>query len=452
MSLPSAAATIHLVFLGCPKNRVDSEAALVRLRDTGYQPVAAPEQAGLVLVNTCAFLAPARAEAAAVLDRLAAVKRTVPGQRLVVTGCLASLEGEALRQRFPAVDLVIGSERLDDLPALLSPPPLPEGPPCCRPGGHYLGASLVHRSSSLSGGVAAYLKIGDGCRRSCSFCLIPTIKGPPESRPAAAILAEARSLLAQGVRELVLVGQDPTRWQDEGRRLPDLVRLLARLEGLVWLRLLYLFPGPAVRALLPLFAAEPRLVPYLDVPLQHVDSEVLGRMNRPYGEPEVRALVADLRAGVPGLFLRSGFILGHPGEGEGAFARLRAFVGEGHFQQLSLFPYSDEPGTASHGQEGKLPPATVAARHRQLEHDFRLIRQAQAARLRGRRLAVLLEQPAATRAGLWEGRHAGQAPEVDGRTFVSVPTPSPPAIQPGAVVTARIVSTLGADLWGVLEP
>lgn len=431
------ALTVWSLSLGCPKNRVDSERLLGSL-GLPVKSVAHMGRARLVFINTCGFIEPAvRESVRAVLEAINRLARCRKKPLLAVAGCMVGRYGaQTLARELPEVDLWLPTARLEDWPRLLARAlALPEPP----------------RGSSgrlLSTGPSyAWLKIGEGCRHACAFCTIPSIRGALKSVRAESLLAEARDLLARGVRELVLVAQDVTSWgadfgpEEPGRCLSSLLERLAGLDGLAWLRLLYLYPSGVTPELLRLIrACGPPLLPYLDIPLQHAHPEVLSRMGRPFAR-DPRRVLDTVRDILPHAALRTTFIVGYPGESEAHFENLCRFVEEARFQHLGVFAYQAEEGTPAAALPDQVPPEIKEARRETLMQIQAGISEAYLAARVGQRLPVLVDAPHPEWPGLHQGRVWFQAPEVDGITYVSGP-----GVAPGALLECDIVESTEYDL------
>ena len=441
-----APTTLHVVSLGCPKNRVDSEVMLGHLLAAGRCTlVDDPAQAELILVNTCAFLQQAVEESIDTILELARYKEAGTGRcrRLLVAGCLVQSHGEELARELPEVDAFLGLGELTEVLAAAEG----QGERLRCGGNVFLYDSTTLRQPSLSRGTA-YVKIAEGCNRSCSFCRIPTIRGPQHSRPVADIVAEAGRLAGQGVVELNLVAQDLTAYGPErggpGSTLAALLERLAEVDGIRWLRLLYLYPQGMDERLLELLAAGGKVLPYIDLPLQHVSDPILRAMRRGHGRQELRELVGKLRSRLPGAVLRTTFIVGSPGETEEQFEELCSFVAEVRPERLAVFRYSAEPGTAAAELPDAIPARVAARRHRKLCALGRRIARDYNRSLVGRTLDVLVEGPCAEAELLWEGRTMGQGPEgIDGVTYL--PAGSAP---PGTILPVRITEAHPYDLTG----
>lgn len=438
MRNPSAqkALTVWSQSLGCPKNRVDSERLLGSL-GLPVKSVAHMGRARLVFINTCGFIEPAVRESVQAV--LAAINRLAHcGKKplLAVAGCMVGRYGaQTLAQELPEVDLWLPTAQLPDWPRLLAralalPEPLPQTP-----------GRLLSTGPSY-----AWLKIGEGCRHACAFCTIPAIRGGLKSAGAQSLLAEARDLLAQGVRELVLVAQDVTSWGtdlglEQERGLCSLLEQLAGLDGLAWLRLLYLYPSGVTPRLLRLIrACGPPLLPYLDIPLQHAHPDVLSRMGRPFAK-DPRRVLDTVRDILPEAALRTTFIVGYPGESEAHFESLCRFVEQSRFQHLGVFAYEPEEGTPAAALPDQVPPEIKERRRETLMAIQAGISESLLAARVGQRLPVLVDAPHPEWPGLHQGRVWFQAPEVDGITYVSGP-----GVAPGALLECDIVENTPYDL------
>jgi ribosomal protein S12 methylthiotransferase len=434
-----AAKTIHIVSLGCAKNRVDSEVLLGLLQGAGYRVVDVPEEAEVVLINTCGFIEEARAESVDAVLEAAELKRTGRCQTLVVAGCLVQRYGADLAAELPEADKLIGTADLAEVVALL------RGADrlLASPGPSFLYDHTYARRPSL-GPHTAYVKVAEGCDRTCAFCAVPAIRGPQRSRAVTSVLAEVRQLVDQGVREVCLVAQDLTAYGRDLAPRPGLAGLVAALRqvpDLAWIRLLYAYPSEVDDALLAVLAEGLPVVPYLDVPVQHVDDAVLRAMRRGYGGDAVRRLVDRLRAAVDGIFLRTTLLVGHPGEDDAAFAALEAFCRDAALDHVGVFAYSPEEGTPAFGHPAP-PAAEAAARRDRLLAVQRDLSAARLARQVGTTLHVLVDGPSPEIELLGAGRHAGQAPEVDGLVHLA----DLEDVTPGRFVRAVVEQSADYDL------
>lgn len=419
--MTTTATTIFPITLGCPKNRVDSEVMLGLLLEAGYLITEEPDQADILLVNTCGFIQPAVEEAIDTILDLVAVKKQHPGLKLVVTGCLVQRYGVGLRGELPEVDLFIGTDGFQDIVAHLSclptgevrvhaPPPL------------YVMDSLTPRRLSTPPH-RAYLKITEGCSNRCAYCMIPAIRGPLRSRTREDIVHEVGELDGLGLKELTLVGQDLTAYGlDLGAGHAGLHHLLEQIlshSSIPWLRLLYLYPGRLSDQLLDLMAREERLLNYLDIPLQHVSEKVLKAMRRPFGKKHLHNLIERIRSKVPAAAIRTTFMVGFPGETDQDVEEIAAFLREYELHNVGVFTYSNEEGCAAEHL-----PAQVEEKVKQERFDYLMEIQSHiSARINqgyvGRTLEVLVEGVSQETELLLEGRSRFQAPEIDGCVYIA---------------------------------
>jgi ribosomal protein S12 methylthiotransferase len=432
----------HLIALGCPKARVEAEATLAALVARGGKPVDAPQRADVCVVHTCAFVEDARKESIDGLLDAAAARRHTGRPRLVAAGCLAQRYGRDLLAWLPEIDALVGVNDLHRVAdaarggkrVLLSP-----RPDRCELAPRRTLPSLARHWR--------YLKVAEGCSRRCAFCAIPAIRGRARSRPLSTLLDEARRLVDDGAVELVLVAQDVSRWGADrpgDRPGPPLLRLLerlARIDRLRWIRLLYLYPDALARPTLEGLRGIPKVLPYFDVPFQHVSDRVLRLMRRGTRRRDIDALLERLREVFPEPTIRTTLLVGHPGETDADFRDLVRFVRRAGIDRVGVFRYSDEEGTPAFALPGKVPPAIAHKRFRRLVAEARRAMRERQRRLRGRVVAVLVDGPAPEADFLRIGRTAAQAPEIDGLTYLVGGLPPP-----GKFVAARIVRTSEADL------
>jgi ribosomal protein S12 methylthiotransferase len=443
---------VHFVSLGCPKNRVDTEVMLGHTTGAGHTLVAAPEDAEVIVVNTCGFIGEAKQESIDAILEMARHKEAGTCKRLVVAGCLSQRYPRELADEMPEVDHFIGTDEVGDIASAIGGSTervhVAETP-------RFLYDDLAPRRPSMATHTA-YVKIAEGCDRPCAFCIIPKLRGPQRSRLPESVVREAEALAAAGTKEICLVAQDLTTYGTDlaGAKEPgaptleSLLAQLARVDGLRWIRLHYAYPTACTDGLLDVMAREPRVAKYLDVPVQHIDSGVLKSMRRGYGERAVRDLCARVRERVPGATLRTTFIVGHPGETEEAFTRLCDFVREAELDRVGVFNYSKEEGTVAALLPGRLPQKEIDARRRELLRIQRDISKRKLRALRGQQIEVLVEGPSDESEYLLMGRHEGQAPEIDGQVYLSLPETAgegaaPPA---GTLVRAKVTHSAEYDL------
>jgi ribosomal protein S12 methylthiotransferase len=433
-------ARVYFRSLGCPKNQVDSEVMLGALALSGYAIAERLEDADVAVVNTCSFIESAREESLDAILEVAEQRERGRLRGLVVAGCLPQRYGAALARELPEVDAFVGTAAFPGIAAIL------DEALGGRRGGVYVDAGRTHLASERDPRLligprhSAWLKLAEGCDRACAFCAIPAIRGRFQSRTLDSLVREAALLAGEGVRELGLVSQDTCAWGKDlpGRpRLPDLVRALDGVAGLDWIRLHYLYPSGIGDDLLDAIAGARRVLPYLDVPLQHASDRVLRAMRRGVGARRQADLVRRVRERIPGVTLRTTFIVGFPGESDADFEALLGFVRDARFDRVGVFRYSDEEGTAAAGHADKVPAAVARRRFRALVALAREIARAKLEKLVGAEASVLVDRAAGGRAA---GRLASQAPEVDGRVILSG------AARAGEMVRARITRAREPDL------
>lgn len=412
--------TIHFVSLGCPKNRVDSEVMLGVAGGSGFTHVADAALAEVIVVNTCGFIGEAKKESIDAIFEMARLKEEGHCQRLVVAGCLSQRHPDELAREMPEVDHFLGSSDMLKLERVLSGKA--ERMLVGNPADWVVGAADP-RTISTPGG-SAYVKIAEGCSRTCSFCVIPDLRGKQRSRRADDIVAEVERLAASGTREINLVSQDTIAYgrdlePSDRSSLSALVERVADVKGVRWVRLFYLYPEAMKDDLIELLAEHPRVVPYVDMPLQHAADGMLRRMRRGHGGARLRKLVEELKSKITDLTFRTAFIVGHPGETDEEFKELCDFVAWAEFDRVGVFRYSDEETSRSFELEGKVPARVAGSRHRKLMAIQRRISHAKNEALVGRELVVLVEGQSDEHEFVMMGRHAGQAPDIDGQVYLS---------------------------------
>jgi ribosomal protein S12 methylthiotransferase len=445
--------TFAMVSLGCPKNLVDSERMLGLLREDGWQLVGEPAGSDLVVVNTCAFIDASRTESYAAINEMLDLKKAGGTRGVIVAGCLAERQKEALLDELPGVDAVIGvfsrdeiaraAERLvgglGDQRSVFRPAPARALPDTGR-----MRVTPRHM---------AYLKISEGCDRTCTFCAIPKMRGKHATKPIEEVVREARELAADGVKELVIVAQDTTYYGVDLYGEPRLVELLGeleRIEGIEWIRLMYLYPIHFTDQLIEKIATSPKILPYLDLPLQHASDPVLKRMQRRVNRAATEELLAKLRERIPGLVLRTTFITGFPGETPEQFAELVEFARRWRFERVGVFTYSLEPDTPAARLDGHLPDDEKAARRDELMRMQQSIAHDHARRQVGRILEVIVDRQSEEREDVWIGRSPADAPDIDCVVYVTAPGTSAAKPLTGRIVRVEIVAAAGYDLAGVI--
>jgi ribosomal protein S12 methylthiotransferase len=436
------ATRVYMHTLGCPKNRVDSEVMLGTLAQAGFRLVQDPAQAEVVVVNTCGFIESAKVESIDAIVELAELKRTGGCKKLVVTGCLVQRHAEDLARELPEVDHFLGTGAYADVANIVLDA---QAKRLVVPDPDFVHSASTPRINSLPSHTA-YVKVAEGCDNDCAFCIIPRLRGPQRSRPVDDLVAEAAALAAQGTVELSLVAQDLTAY---GYDLPGKVRLhhllpeLCRVEGIRWIRLHYAYPRDVPEALLQAIAGEPKIVKYLDMPLQHSSDRLLRTMRRGRDSAFLRELLGRLRARVPGIALRTSLIVGLPGETEEDFQDLLRFVEEQRFERLGVFEYSREEGTGAARLPDQVPDEVKRARFQQVMELQRDISRAHQMAFVGRRVEVLVEGASEETEHLLVGRHAQQAPEIDGVTYLN-----DGMAYPGELVTVEVSDASDYDLVG----
>jgi ribosomal protein S12 methylthiotransferase len=438
-------ASFHLISLGCAKNLVDSEVMLGSLLASGEVIVDSPEQADILVINTCGFIQPAVEEAVEEILTLVEVKKKSPDKKIIVTGCLVQRYREQLLSELPEVDLFVGSEGAADLAGLARKMRHGE-----------LGYRLVVPERFLMNSATprvittppfrAWLKITEGCNNRCSYCMIPMIRGPLRSRPIDDLVREAQILESQGVKELSLIAQDSTAYGHDLGGGINLVRLLTALldqTAIPWIRLLYLHPKGVDGPLLTLIATNPRLLPYLDIPMQHVSERMLRAMNRHYGRADLERLLAAIQRRIPEAALRTTFLVGFPGEQEEDFLEVEDFMRRHRLHHVGIFAYSNEEGAPSANFSDQVPEAEGIRRR-----DHLLALQAEISAKRqeeylGRTEEVLVEGVCPETELLLIGRTRFQAPEVDGCVYINEGIASA-----GEIIPVRISETQVYDLVG----
>ena len=504
---------VGFVSLGCPKNLVDSEVMMGLLHRGGAELTPRAEDAEILVVNTCSFIDSAKQESVDTILEMVQHKASQGGraQKLIVAGCLVERYRDEIRKNIPEVDAVVGTGELESIleaAGLTRPAPVLANSPfniltadqiarhassvnqhsrpesdsaqlvnetMSRPEGDAREAAGRFSRESWDGAHAAlptylytaetprilttprasaYIKIAEGCDHPCSFCIIPQLRGKFRSRPVASIVAEAQQLIAQGVREITLIGQDTTCYGEDlpvdlatGKRpeLADLLDALAPLPGLKWLRFLYAYPNKVTTRLLETIARYENVAKYLDVPLQHASANVLRRMKRGGSADRFLQIIEKARSIVPGLMLRTSFIVGFPGETDEDFEALCSFVEAARFDWLGVFSYSDEEGAQAFTEENKIPKRTIEARRRKLMRLQQKISMRAKKSWVGREVEVLVEGPSEEIELLWQGRTLEHAPEIDGKVLINDFGPHEELV-PGTFYRAEITESHDYDV------
>ncbi|MGO9325972.1 MAG: 30S ribosomal protein S12 methylthiotransferase RimO [Terracidiphilus sp.] len=492
--MPKPSPTVGFVSLGCPKNLVDSEVMMGLLDRAGARLTARPEDADILVVNTCSFLDTAKQESVSTILEMARHRASGRAKKLIVAGCLVERYRDEIQKNIPEVDAVVGTGELESIleaaglnsaaaPPTSSPFTIltsthaeirsgkesqsgthkgrPEGDARER-SGRFLRDAWASASSTLptylyddttprllsTPRASAYIKIAEGCDHPCTFCVIPNLRGKFRSRRFESVVAEAEQLVARGVREITLIGQDTTCYgEDLGLRdgLATLLDTLARIPNLKWLRFLYAYPNRITSKLLDTIASHENICKYLDLPLQHASPDVLKRMKRGASADIFLKTLSKVRAAVPGIALRTSFIVGFPGESSSDFEVLEEFIGEAKFDWLGVFNYSHEEGSAAYDLDSQIPHRTIESRRRRLMKLQQSISRRAKKNWIGRELTLLAEGPSAETPLLWEARTEFHAPEIDGKVFINDFGPLDD-LEPGRFYRAQITESHDYDL------
>jgi ribosomal protein S12 methylthiotransferase len=465
---------VGFVSLGCPKNLVDGEVMLGIAQQAGHEITPDAHDADVLVVNTCAFIDRAKQESIDAILEMAQQKRDGRCSRLVVTGCLAERYRDELKKEIPEIDALLGTGEVPDILGAIAPLSddrcsmidVPDPGAAARPITFYK-SPIGHRPSDIGhrGGLPtylydaqtprvittprhfAYVKIAEGCDYTCAFCIIPTLRGHYRSRTRESIVAEARALAARGVRELLLISQDTTFYgvdRHERGALAKLLRELNGIDGIEWIRLLYLYPTTITDDVLAAMAECGKVCRYVDLPLQHASAAVLKRMRRPGNRKSYDALLARIRARVPGVTLRTTFIVGFPGETPEEFAELEGFVRDTRFDHVGVFTYSHEEGTRAFAVDDDVPAATKRKRRERIMKLQRGIVEELQQRRVGSGVRVLVDGPSPEHELVLQGRLEGQAPDIDPVVYLTDCDSSEYAA--GEVISARVVGARGYDL------
>lgn len=438
---------VGMVSLGCNKNQVDAERMLHKIKKAGYQLVSDAALADIAVINTCGFIQSAKQEAIDTILEFAELKKEGRIKKIVITGCLAERYREEVAELIPEADAVVGIGCNDDIVSVLER----------IDGGEVVQAFDDKEKLPLTGervqttlSFYSYLKIAEGCDNCCSYCAIPYIRGRYRSVPMEQLVFEARRLVGNGVRELILVAQDTTRYGTDlyGEcRLPKLLTELCKIDELKWIRLLYCYPERVTDRLLDVMASERKIVKYMDLPIQHCDGEILKKMNRSGDEQSLRALIEKIRNRIPGITLRTTLITGFPGETEEQFSRLAEFVQDMKFDRLGCFPFSPEEGTPAEKMEGQLDDEVKERRAEVIMDQQMLIAVKKNKKLVGKTIEIIVE--GFDRYGeCYFGRSAADAPEIDGKIFFTSPDKR---LVFGKFINVEITDILDYDLIGEVK-
>ena len=440
---------IAIISLGCPKNQVDADVFTHALLKEGHETVADPAEADAIIVNTCGFIQSAKEEAIENILLACGYKQTNPALKVIVTGCLAERYKQQITAEMPEVDAVVGMGSNAALPEILRR--------VCTPGAGRVESYGPKADMPLGGariistpGHYAYLKIAEGCNNRCRYCAIPLIRGPLRSRPMESCVAEARWLAGEGVRELIVVAQDPTAYgEDWGRpgAINDLLDALNAIEGIRWIRVLYAYPERITDDFIRAMVRNRKVVPYLDLPIQHCNDRILAAMNRRGSRAELEDVIRRLRAAIPGLTLRTTLIAGFPGETEEEYAELCDFVRTVRFDRLGCFAYSPEENTPAAAMDGQL---AEEVRQRRADHIMEIQAEISAAAMAakvGQTLPCLCDG-VDEETGMYLLRSMGDCPEIDGNVLTPADTP----LVPGEFYRVTITDSDTYDLYGYAEP
>jgi ribosomal protein S12 methylthiotransferase len=455
---------VGMISLGCPKNLVDSEVMLGLAQQSGYELTRDAAEADVLVVNTCAFIDKAKQESIDTILEMAEHKKSGNCRKLVVTGCMAERYREELREQIPEIDAVLGTGEVPEIVNVLSTVSSLRSPvivPLLRADGSAVTEDRRPQTVDLPTYIYdadtprllatprhyAYVKIAEGCDYKCAFCIIPKLRGHYRSRPADSIVREAESLAARGVRELLLISQDTSFYGiDRGERgaLARLLRRLNGVDGLEWIRMLYLYPTTIGDDVLEAVAECEKVAKYIDLPLQHASDPVLRRMKRPGTRASYEVLLDRIRQRVPGVTLRTTFIVGFPGETDADFAQLQSFVDAMRFDHLGVFTYSHEEGTSAHGLADNVPARIKRQRQAKLMSlQKKIVTRAQKTRV-GQQVRLLVDGPSSEHELVIRGRLEGQAPDIDPVVFLT--DCDPEALTAGTMIEAEVVGSRGYDL------
>jgi len=438
---------VGFISLGCPKNLVDSEVMMGQLKATGFEITADAGEADTVVVNTCGFIDSAKKESIEAIIEAARLKSDGKATRLIVAGCLVERYRDELKLSLPEVDAFIGTSQIMDILAVCEPRTDTRSLPVI-PLGNQSATYLYDESTPrvlATPSHYAFIKIAEGCDRPCAFCFIPQMRGHFRSRRFGSIVAEAQQLAEEGVKELILVAQDSSRYgEDLGKQdaLAHLLRELSQTDGIEWVRVMYTYPTHISDAFLDVLAEEPKAVKYLDMPLQHASQSVLKLMKRGGNRASLERLIKRVRDRVPGIAVRTTFIAGFPGETEEDFQELLGFVKNAEFDRVGVFTYSDEEGTPAFDLPNKVDPKIAKQRRaRLMKEQARISRKRNKAKI-GQRVRVIFEGESNESDLLWQGRMETQAPDIDGCVLIN---DAPEDFRPEAGEFVNVLITEGHE-------
>jgi ribosomal protein S12 methylthiotransferase len=444
---------VGFISLGCPKNLVDSEVMMGQLRAKGFEITPDASEAETIVVNTCGFIESAKKESIEAILEAAQLKADGKVKRVVIAGCLVERYRDELMKELPEVDAFIGTNQINDIVTVAKPngkslPILPIGNKTAT----YLYDESTPRVLATPS-YMAYIKIAEGCDRPCAFCFIPQMRGSFRSRRFGSVMAEAQSLAKQGVKEIVLVAQDSSRYgEDLGEvdALPQLMKELCGIEGIEWVRVMYTYPTHISDAFLDVIAREPKAVKYLDMPLQHASQKILKLMKRGGNRKSLEKLIERVRKAVPNITVRTTFIVGFPGETEEDFEELLAFIRNAEFDHVGVFTYSDEEGTPAFDLKNKVDAKIALQRQKRLMKKQSKISKRKNKNLIGQTVRVLFEGESRETELLWQGRMETQAADIDGVVLIN---DAPEDFLPvrGKFVNVKITAAHEYDLIGIIE-
>ena len=409
---------VHLISLGCSRNRVDSEVMVGTLLRDGWKSVEDAESADAIVVNTCGFIASAKEESIDTILSMAELKKNNPDMKLIVTGCLTQRYKTQLAKGLPEVDLFIGTDEFSRIGELLKSD-TPKGSIHAKRT-NYLYNEDMPRVNTLASH-SAYVKVAEGCQHNCAFCIIPAIRGKLRSRPVHSVIKEVMNLVDSGVQEINLIAQDLAAYGREtgDTNLLELLRSMVKIDGIRWIRLLYVYPENISDDFIEFFANEEKIVKYLDIPVQHGSNDLLKRMNRDVTREEIISTVKKLREKVPGIAIRTSVMVGFPGETDEDFQELKSLVEELEFEHLGCFSYSQEEGTVAGRMPDQIDEDTKQERLSEIMEIQKEISREKLRRYVGKKIPVLVSGPSEESDLVWQGRMSVQAPEVDGLVYLN---------------------------------
>ena len=433
---------IGIVSLGCPKNLVDSETMLGLIHEEKYEITNDPSEAEIIIVNTCGFIESAKEESINTILQMAEYKKSGSCKYIIVTGCLSQRYAEELFNELPEADAIAGVEVYDEIGSIIKR--VMNGERFImlersKPDVIYTSKETFLPRILTTPSYTAYLKIAEGCDNCCSYCAIPKIRGPYRSKPMEQVLKEAKALADNGVKELIVVAQDTTRYGEDLPRgkllLADLLKELNKIESLKWIRVMYCYPNNFTDELIEAFATLDKVCKYVDLPLQHASNRLLASMNRYDTKEEVETLLAKLRKRIPGIVIRTTFIVGFPGETDADFEELKEFVEQQRFENAGVFAYSQEEGTVAGAMPNQIPDEIKQERYHELMALQAQISEEIHKDTEGQTLEVLVEGIEEDGSGLHYGRSYREAPDIDGLVFIE----NPGDIKPGCFVKVNIL-------------